>query len=240
MERNAKDPIRDSCNLKTADQNTGIRMKAKKKSCMPRTPAVASAATEDLFRNRVLYPVILAVPEAVQKYKPKDRVIFLSRHARHALELSAEKSGLGLGELKKADSGAPLPCEGIYWSVTHKTAYVGGVVAPLPIGIDIEEIKACSRGLFEKTACHREWSLAGTAQHSWQTFFRYWTSKEAVLKVSGAGIKDLSKCCIRRIVDENYLEIAYQDKLWLIEHYYFDAHIASIVKPDYSIEWTIR
>ncbi len=36
-------------------------------------------------RNQILRPVILPVPARVQEFKPKDRVIFLSRHARRAL-----------------------------------------------------------------------------------------------------------------------------------------------------------
>jgi len=191
------------------------------------------------LRNHTLYPVILSVPDEVKNYKPADRVTFLSRHARYALELSAEKIGLTLEVVKKNDKGAPLPSQGTFWSITHKTAYVGAVAAPTVVGIDLEEIKACSKGIFRKTADKSEWLLAGAEAESFKTFFRYWTAKEAVLKVSQTGIRDLSKCRIQRIIDENYLEIAYLDKIWLIEHYYFDSHVASIVKTDYAIEWTI-
>ena len=145
-------------------------------------------------QNQILHPVILPVPAQVQEFKPKDRVLFLSRHARRALVRSAAKSGIRPGELLKDKNGVPLPFGGTFWSLTHKTKYVAGVVAPTPIGIDIERIRDLSRGLFRKTAADREWALAGTAEKSQMTFFRFWTSKEAVLKATGIGIKDLLKC----------------------------------------------
>ena len=103
-------------------------------------------------QNFTIFPVILHVPEAVKGFKPKDRVIFLSRHARSALAKSAEKTGLRLGKLIKDDNGVPMPVDGIYWSITHKTDFVGGVVAPAAIGIDIEKIRSCSQGVYLKTA----------------------------------------------------------------------------------------
>ena len=192
------------------------------------------------FRNQVLHPVILPVPEQVQEFKPKDRVLYLSRHARRALTKSAAKSGIRTGELIKDENGMPLPFDGTYWSLTHKKQYVAGVVAPAPIGIDIEKIRNISGGLFRKTATDSEWALAGKAEKSLLTFFRFWTSKEAVLKATGIGIKDLLKCQVRQIPDDYHLIIQYENKDWLIEHFFYDQHIASIVQNDFQIDWTVE
>ena len=54
------------------------------------------------IQNQVLHPVILAVPATINDLKPKERVRFLSQHARRALALSAEKSRITLGELAQA------------------------------------------------------------------------------------------------------------------------------------------
>jgi len=186
-----------------------------------------------------IYPVILSVPEKVRHFKPKVRIKFLSRHARQALDLSAEKSGIYLGELKQDENGAPLPSDGNCWSISHKTQYVGGVVCPTPIGIDIERIRSCSEGVFRKTAAENEWILADSAKNSPTVFFRYWTAKEAVLKALGTGIKDLLKCRVIQIIDSSHLKIRYDDRLWLVEHKYFDGHIATIVKNSFQIDWTI-
>jgi 4'-phosphopantetheinyl transferase len=191
------------------------------------------------FRNRTLFPVILPVPAEVHDFKPRDRVIFLSRHARQALKMAAQKNGVRLGELVKDENGVPRPVDGIHWSISHKTRYVCGVVAPLPIGIDIERVRNFSEGLFQKTATDREWALADMQTDSVMAFFRYWTAKEAVLKATGIGIKDLLKCRVDHIFDDNHLQIQYDGQNWLIEHFFFNDHVASIVKSSFQIEWTV-
>ncbi len=191
------------------------------------------------IQNQTLHPVILAVPEEVGQYKPRDRVTFLSKHARKALELSAEKSSISGLKVKKDENGVPQSFNDTYWSITHKTEYVGGVVSPRPIGIDIEKIQPCSRGLFEKTAGEAEWALADRVQDDFSIFYRYWTSKEAVLKATTTGIKDLLKCRIQQITDDHHLVMNYMKKRWYIEHFFFDDHMASIVQNDFTIEWTI-
>jgi 4'-phosphopantetheinyl transferase len=190
--------------------------------------------------HQTLHPVILPVPGQVQAFKPKDRVIFLSRHARRALTKSADKSGIRTGDLLKDENGMPLPFDGTFWSITHKTQYVAGVVAPTPIGIDIEEIREVSRGLFRKTAVAREWALADREEVSLMMFFRFWTSKEAVLKATGIGIKGLLKCQVRQILDERHLCIHYEGQDWLIEHFFYNRHIASIVQNNFHIDWTVE
>ena len=191
------------------------------------------------IRNKVIFPVILAVPTEVADFKPRDRVAFLSQHARKAIEASARKSGITPGELKKDENGVPLPFADTYWSITHKSEYVAGVVSPDPIGIDVEKIRPCSRGLYKKTASEPEWSLAVHSHDDFTVFYRYWTAKESVLKASTTGIKDLLRCRIERIVDAHHLEIHYLDKRWLIEHHFFNDHIVSVVQNDFRIEWTI-
>jgi len=187
-------------------------------------------------RYPIIYPVILAVPDKEQQLKGREKVSFLSKHARKALEISAKKSHVQLRNPKKDENGVPLPFNGHYWSLTHKSKYVAGVIASAPIGIDIEKIRSCSKALFRKTACDSEWELSDT--DPFVLFYRFWTSKESVLKASGTGIRDLSKCRIISIIDDNHLVIDYRNQEWLLEHFYFDRHIASIVKNDFHVEWT--
>ncbi len=184
-----------------------------------------------------IYPVILAVPDDKRNLSGKNRTLYLSRHARYALEISAKKSHIHLGGLLKDKNGVPMPCGDNYWSLSHKPAYVAAVVAPERIGIDIEEIRTCSESLFRKIADHREWELADTDK--FELFFRYWTAKETVLKAVGTGLKDLSKCKIAQIIDENNLAIDYMNERWLVEHLFFNGHIASVIKGSFNIKWTV-
>lgn len=188
-------------------------------------------------RNPIIYPVVLAVPNKDERLTGREQVAKLSNYARRALEISAQKNCIVLSTLSKDENGVPLPFDGYYWSLTHKPIYVGGVIASNKIGIDIENIRPCSKALFKKTALDSEWALS--SMDSFELFFRYWTSKESVLKASGIGIRDLSKCRIVKIIDDNNLIIHYKNQDWLIEHFFFDEHIASVVKNDSQVQWTL-
>jgi len=187
-------------------------------------------------RNLIIYPIILVVPDKKQQLTGREKVSFLSRHARKALEMSAQKSRIQLGDLKKDENGVPLPFNGNYWSVTHKTGYVAGVIAREKIGIDLEKIRPVKEALHRKTAHDDEWALSDTDKTV--LFFRYWTSKESVLKASGTGIRDLLKCRIERLIDDNHLVVNYREQNWVVEHFCFNGHIASVVKNNVDVEWT--
>ena len=185
-----------------------------------------------------IYPVILPVPPDAQDLTPRQRVPFLSRYARQALSLSAERLGVELGALQKDPRGAPLPFEDHFWSLTHKPKYVGAAVAPAVVGIDLEQVRPCSAGLFEKTASESEWELAA-GEDSLQTFFRYWTAKEAVLKTGGEGIKDLSRCRIVRIDSGSRLRVDYAGRIWPVDQFFFDGHVASVANSGFRVEWVL-
>jgi len=189
------------------------------------------------LKNKIIFPVILAVPESERNLKGKKKVEALSARARFALEISSIKSGVNLGCLTKNEDGAPVPFDGNFWSVTHKTEYVGGVIARTETGIDIEKIKPCSKALCNKIAGPREWALSDSDREI--LFFRFWTSKEAVLKAAGTGISGLSGCSIEKILSDNSLFVNYNNKRWEIQHYFFGTHIVSVVSNGFDIEWTL-
>jgi 4'-phosphopantetheinyl transferase len=188
--------------------------------------------------GRKIYAVIVPVPKAIQIAKGRSKVAALSREARRALAISAREGGLSLPDPpSKDEDGVPRPVGGIHWSVTHKSAYAGGVAAPSRVGIDIEKIRPCSEALFRRVADQGEWDL-------WDTdptllFFRYWTAKESVLKAAGIGMTGLSRCRIMDVVDEAHLIVAYGGRQWLIEQYSFDGHIAAVTQKDYRICWRL-
>jgi 4'-phosphopantetheinyl transferase len=186
-------------------------------------------------RDLIIYPVILAVPNEIQQLSVREKVSSLSKHARRALEISAQKSQIQLGNLKKNEKGVPLPFNGKYWSVTHKVEYVAGVIARERIGIDLEKIRPIKDALYKKTASESEWRLSDTDKIS--LFFRYWTSKESVLKASGIGIRDLSKCRITQIIDDRHIVVNYKEHNWVVEHFFFNGHIASVVKNNVDVKW---
>jgi len=169
----------------------------------------------------------------------RQRVRFLSLAARKALAESARLQGyvLDISDLRKADNGAPLPGKGIHWSIAHKPGCVGGVAAPFPIGLDIEEIREPSAGLFRKVAEKRDWELLGG--RSILAFFRIWTAKEAVLKAAGVGIAGLSECRVQEVPDADHLIMAYAGKTWRVAHRYPNGHLASIAPAEIPVLWRV-
>ena len=193
--------------------------------------------TEPHVHHRI-FPVILPVPLKVHRLKARERVAALSRLARQALEICSEKGHIQLGKLLKDTSGAPMPFDGHYWSLTHKPKYVGAVISLQKTGIDIEEVRTISDPMFKRVAGDGEWRLGGGRSEI--LFFRFWTAKEAVLKAEGVGMAGLSNCVVRQLWDRQHLEIAYRDKKYLIEQVYFNGHIAAVVKNKLDSQWTIE
>ena len=185
-----------------------------------------------------LFPVILPVAEAGHKLSGREKVSRLSRIAREALRLSAERGGLTLGELRKDKNDVPCPFDGNYWSLAHKSKYVTAVVSKEKIGIDIEEIKPRSESIFDRVASEEEWELS--KDRSWDIFFRYWTAKEATLKAIGIGIGGLKACRVTSIPDENHIVLNYRGRSFQVEQFYYRNHIVSVLKDDNEIEWIIQ
>ena len=181
-----------------------------------------------------LHPVILPLTTEEQRLRGRACLQAQSRRAREALARSCEASGVRLGPLEKGDRNIPLPFHGTFWSLSHKPRYVAAVVGPAPIGIDIEEITPRTEGLLDYIAGKAEWALA---DRLWETFFRFWTAKEAVLKAIGVGLAHLTKARIHAILDNDNLIVDYASRLWHVRHFRFQNHIVSLTHDGHEIAW---
>jgi 4'-phosphopantetheinyl transferase len=183
-----------------------------------------------------LFPVVMTVGKSVHKLSGREQSARLSRLAREALRVSAEKSQVRLGELLKDENGSPCPVSGNYWSLSHKPGCVAAVVSKDRVGIDVEEIAPRTESLFAHVASDEEWQLNDKC---WDTFFRYWTAKEATLKVIGIGVGGLKTCRIISVPDENHIVLDYKGDSFLIEQLRYKNHIVAVVKGDNEIEWIV-
>jgi len=191
---------------------------------------------QEFNKPMILFPVVMPVIEVEHEPRGKEKVNYLSRIAREALKVSAGKSGVTLDKLLKDENGAPCPVNGNYWSLSHKPEYVAAVVSKDKVGIDIEEMKPRDELLFARVASDKEWELK---ERSWDTFFRYWTAKEAILKVIGIGISGLKTCRIISVPDENQIALDFNGQLFLVEQLRYKNHIVSVLKGDNQIDWLI-
>ena len=184
-----------------------------------------------------LHAVILPISPEDQRLRGRDRVLAQSRRAREALAFSCTATGVPLGPLTTDARGAPIPFDDTHWSLSHKTRFVAAVVGPVPIGIDIEEVRPRNEELYDYVAGEAEWALA---DRNWETFFRYWTAKEAVLKTAGVGLSHLRKAKIHALLGKDYLIVDYGSLLWPVKHFRFQDHIVALMHDDYEVVWDLR
>ncbi|UCD21854.1 MAG: 4'-phosphopantetheinyl transferase superfamily protein [Chloroflexota bacterium] len=184
----------------------------------------------------ILFPVVMPVIQTERRLRGGEKIDYLGRIAREALKVSAKKSGVTLGKLLKDENGAPCRVNGNYWSLSHKPEYVVAVVSKDKVGIDIEEVKPRDELLFARVASDKEWELK---EKSWEAFFRYWTAKEAILKVIGIGISGLRTCRIISVPDENHISLDYNGQSFVVEQLRYKNHIVSVLKGDNQIDWII-
>ncbi len=186
----------------------------------------------------ILYPMVSKVPDNIRCLKRKEKVMALSAFARESARASAVKSGLLIDEFNKDGQGVPIPMNGVFWSVSHKQDVVAGVVSRQNIGIDIEKIKPVSDALFEKIVTPDE-CLKFKSQDRQAIFFRTFTAKETVLKITAQGLRGLSKTKIEAVIDEKNLMVCYQDKKYRVENFYFDGYLAAVTKDLCDVQWTV-
>jgi 4'-phosphopantetheinyl transferase len=186
-----------------------------------------------------IYPVVRAVPPAGRNLSGKERADFLKRYARQAVARSAAIQNLPIRSFDTDPSGAPIAVDGIYWSLSHKPDYVGGVAAKHPTGIDIEKIRPVENRLFDRVINASERKLLDADPNF--LFFRFWTAKEVVLKRMGIGLSGLSNCRVRHVIDDDQLIVDYQTAEFTVMQTFFEDYIAAVLKADAEvIEWQLE
>ena len=190
-----------------------------------------------------LSPVLLPMPERARDLVPRERVALQSAVARDAVKESARLAQVATPEFRKDDRDVPQPDGDVFWSLTHTTRWVGGVVAPRRVGIDVEGPRPVREEIARKILDDDEASVLGGREG--EAFLRAWTSKEAVLKCEGVGIAGLSRCRIRAMRDEDCLELSFDGHQYAVHNHVFDEHVAALcVTPQdapreaVQVDWT--
>lgn len=174
----------------------------------------------------------LSRPENVQR---------LSASARIALDISAKLSGITPFQPLKNDDGVPCPVDGIFWSISHTENCAAAVLAPYPVGIDVERIRPVSDDLWGAAASEEEWRLATADTPA--CFFYYWTAKEAVLKATGAGLAGLKNCVVTEMIDTERIRLSFKGSDWSVHNRLItddqSPYIAAVTGGRSEIAWHI-
>ena len=185
-----------------------------------------------------LCPVMRTTPGQASHLPSAVRVSNQRRAARAACRDSAQRLGLRLGELRQDESGAPVPVDGWYWSLSHTKGLVGGIVYPAPVGIDVECVKPRRQEVVNLTATRAEFDVLGGFR--WRNFTRIWSAKEAVLKKAGCGLAELSKCVVVAAPSTRALVLHHRDALHYVYQCFQRGHFVSIaadVADEAEIRW---
>lgn len=86
------------------------------------------------------------------------------------------------------DYGAPYIKGGPHFSISHCKRGIAVAVSENPIGIDIEAIRSFKPELMRKTMNEDEQLRITSSAIPEVEFIRFWTQKEALLKLQGTGI----------------------------------------------------
>ena len=110
------------------------------------------------------------------------------------------------------DYGAPYIEGGPYFSISHCKRGIAVAVSENPIGIDIEAIRTFSPELMRKTMNEDEQLRITSSAIPEVEFIRFWTQKEALLKLQGTGIISDLHHVLTHAHDVSWTEISPLDK----------------------------
>jgi 4'-phosphopantetheinyl transferase len=110
------------------------------------------------------------------------------------------------------DYGAPYIEGGPHFSISHCKRGIAVAVSENPIGIDIETIRTFSPELMRKTMNEDEQLRITSSAIPEVEFIRFWTQKEALLKLQGTGIISDLHHVLAHIQDVFWTEISPLDK----------------------------
>lgn len=128
---------------------------------------------------------------------------------------------LNLENIKTSKFNRPyLPNSPVDFNISHSGDFVVCVLsADSRVGIDIEQKKKVDLNDFARTMNSDQWTEIHTSNNPLDTFFKYWSMKESVIKADGRG---LSIPLTEIILDQD--RVSYDGNLWHLYPFKIDAN----------------
>lgn len=188
-----------------------------------------------------LHPVIRRAPGQDPGLPSAVRVANQRRGARAVCRECARTLGHHLRKLSCDEAGHPLPSDGWYWDASHNGSFVGGVVAPFPVGIAVERVSHHQQDEVRRAGEREEYELLGGFR--WQTFARLLSAKLAVLRKTGRELGELEHCRLAAVPSDQGLVIHFLDRHHFVNQRFCSAHYASVcadLPTGAVLEWDWR
>lgn len=182
-------------------------------------------------------PIDVVVLPAPRHDDPPTRIAARSREARLARDAAAREAGCTVTDFPQAPDGRPLPSAGWSWSISHGRDWVAGTVHTGPVGVDVERLHLRPRVVARVLAPAEAGHFGDTDPTL--AFIRTWTAKEAVVKASGVGIRDLPACTVEDVEGPERLWIRCHGERLRVEQRVHDGHVLAVHAPGdgWSVRW---
>ncbi|MGI8582952.1 MAG: 4'-phosphopantetheinyl transferase family protein [Chitinophagaceae bacterium] len=133
-----------------------------------------------------------------------------------------------LNDLKFTQFERPYFDNSIDFNISHAGEYIICAISTTnKIGIDVEQVQNISLNDFKENFSQKEWKNILKADNIIQSFFIYWTRKEAFLKAIGMGLNVPLKN-----VDTTDNEITWDNKKWFLHEIKLDNDYVSYISCD--------
>ncbi|MFP4474587.1 MAG: 4'-phosphopantetheinyl transferase family protein [Desulfatibacillaceae bacterium] len=188
--------------------------------------------------SEILYAVAADIPDGTSNLPRGEWKSRYRAYTRAALAVSAGLAGAPPGPFDKKEDGAPLPFSGWRWSVSDTIGRALSVVARIPVGVDVEQLRSPRPELARKVADGREWELLGGCDD--MLFARMFSAKEAALKSTGKGIGGLSRCRLTLPSPApGRLILEYEGNRYFVDQMVENGYVHSLAcpVPDARVRW---
>jgi len=140
---------------------------------------------------------------------------------------------LNLENIKTSKFNRPyLPDSRADFNISHSGDFVVCVLsADSRVGIDIEQKRDVDLKDFARTMNTNQWTEIYTSNNPLDTFFKFWTMKESVIKADGRG---LSIPLTEIILDQG--KVSYDGNLWHLYPFKIDANHNGCVASNNDID----
>jgi len=116
-------------------------------------------------------------------------------------EYKANEDEIELNNLPSGNPVASVKGKEVFVSITHSGDFVACAVSDTPVGIDLEAKREIKPSVLARALTSKELEfIAESNKDEHMEFLKFWTAKEAYVKLTGEGLAGLSKADVLPLI----------------------------------------